>query len=167
MVIKWSTVETPAGPFCAVVDTDGVVLASGWTAWTDDLLPQVAPSLMFEELVQVDDLGPVTKAITAYHEGDLQAIDDIPVSQHSGPYLQHAWKVLRTVTPGKLFSYSEFAGLTGKPRAVRAAATACSRNAAALFVPCHRIVRSDGSVGEFRWGSDRKKWLLEHERRNS
>ncbi|WP_406693155.1 methylated-DNA--[protein]-cysteine S-methyltransferase [Saccharopolyspora sp. ID03-671] len=167
MVIKWSTVDTPAGPFCAVVDADGVVLASGWTAFTDDLLPQVAPSLMFETLVEAADLGPVTKAVVAYHEGDLEAIDDIPVSQSSGPYLQHAWKVLRTVEPGKLTSYAEFAALTGKPRAVRAAASACSRNAVALFVPCHRIVRSDGSVGEFRWGPDRKKWLLHHERTNT
>ncbi|SFS54392.1 methylated-DNA--[protein]-cysteine S-methyltransferase [Saccharopolyspora flava] len=166
-MIKWSTVDTPAGPFCAVVDADGVVLASGWTAYTDDLLPQVAPSLMFETLVEAPDLGPVTRAVTAYHEGDLEAIDDIPVNQSSGPYLQHAWKVLRTVAPGKLTSYAEFASLTGKPRAVRAAASACSRNAVALFVPCHRIVRSDGSVGEFRWGPDRKKWLLHHERTHS
>ena len=55
--------------------------------------------------------------------------------------------------------------MAGRPAAIRAAAQACARNAAALFVPCHRVLRTDGSLGGFRWGLDVKKWLLAHERR--
>ena len=61
-------------------------------------------------------------------------------------------------------TYTGFAELAGRPRAVRAAAAACARNAAALFVPCHRVLRTDGGLGGFRWGLDVKKWLLGHER---
>lgn len=60
-------------------------------------------------------------------------------------------------------SYTELAAKAGRPRAVRAAAAACARNPAALFVPCHRVLRSDGSLGGFRWGLPAKRWLLDYE----
>ena len=69
------------------------------------------------------------------------------------------------IQPGDPVTYTEFATLTGRPGAVRPAATACARNAAALFVPCHRVLRSDGSLGGYRWGLAAKKWLIGHERR--
>jgi methylated-DNA-[protein]-cysteine S-methyltransferase len=72
---------------------------------------------------------------------------------------------LRHVKPGEPVTYTAFAELTGRPRAVRAAAAACARNAAALFVPCHRVLRTDGTLGGYRWGLDVKRWLLDHERR--
>jgi methylated-DNA-[protein]-cysteine S-methyltransferase len=67
------------------------------------------------------------------------------------------------VKPGQPVSYTAFAALAGRPAATRAAAQACARNAVALFVPCHRVLRSDGSLGGFRWGLHVKRWLLAHE----
>ena len=159
----WATLDTPAGPFTAVVADDGAVLASGWTAVLDELLPQVHPVLRPAELRE-GDLGPVADAITRYHAGEVSAIDDVPVRQRSGPFLEHAWEVLRTVPAGAPVTYTEYAAKSGRPLAVRAAAAACARNAAALFVPCHRVLRLDGSLGGFRWGVDVKRWLLDHER---
>jgi methylated-DNA-[protein]-cysteine S-methyltransferase len=75
-----------------------------------------------------------------------------------------AWREMRAIKPGQPITYTEFAALSGRPRAVRAAAAACARNAAALFVPCHRVLRTDGGMGGYRWGTDLKKWLLGHER---
>ena len=69
----------------------------------------------------------------------------------------------RQVPPGRPVSYRRYAELTGRPTAVRAAAGACAWNAAALFVPCHRVVRTDGGLGGFRWGVRIKRWLLDHE----
>jgi methylated-DNA-[protein]-cysteine S-methyltransferase len=109
------------------------------------------------------DLGLVSAAITRYHDGELGAVDDVPVRQRSGPFLEHAWDVLRAVPAGAPVSYTEYAAKTGRPAAVRAAAAACARNAAALFVPCHRVLRNDGSLGGFRWGLPVKRWLLDHE----
>ncbi len=158
----WSTLDTPIGPFTAVVDDDGAVLASGWTASLDELLPQIHPTLRPATLTE-GDLGPVGDAIVRYHAGELSAIDDVPVRQRSGEFLEHAWDVLRTVPAGAPVTYTEYAAKSGRPAAVRAAASACARNAAALFVPCHRVLRTDGTLGGFRWGVDVKARLLEHE----
>ncbi|GAA3872341.1 methylated-DNA--[protein]-cysteine S-methyltransferase [Saccharothrix violaceirubra] len=158
-----STVDTPIGPFTAVVAADGAVLASGWTGTTDDLLPRVSPSLRPTALTTRRDLGRVTRAVRDYHAGDLTAIDDVPVRQRAGDFMDRALAVLRDVRAGEPVSYAEYAGLAGRPSAVRAAASACARNAATLFVPCHRVIRSGGAIGAFRWGVDAKRWLLNHE----
>ncbi|WP_300008583.1 methylated-DNA--[protein]-cysteine S-methyltransferase [Pseudonocardia sp.] len=158
----WSTLDTPLGPFTAVVDADGAVLASGWTAVLDDLLPLIHASLRPAELAE-GDLGTAGEAITCYHAGELSAIDGVPVRQRFGEFLEHAWDVLRAVPAGAPVTYTEYAAKAGRPAAVRAAASACARNAAALFVPCHRVLRSDGTLGGFRWGVEVKRRLLEHE----
>jgi len=158
----WSTLDTPMGPFTAVVHADGAVLASGWTASVDELLPQVHVALRPTVLVP-GDLGPVADAVTRYHGGDLSVIDEVAVRQRSGEFLGHAWDVLRSVPAGAPVTYTEYAAKAGRPAAVRAAASACARNAAALFVPCHRVLRSDGTIGGFRWGVDVKRALLTHE----
>ncbi|MEV0331869.1 methylated-DNA--[protein]-cysteine S-methyltransferase [Nocardia sp. NPDC050717] len=158
-----ATVDTLIGPFTAIVDADGAVLASGWTAEPGELTRVVHPSLRPGDLRQRASLGAVTRAILDYHAGDLTAIDAIPVRQHSGEFLLHAWDVLRKVPAGEPVTYTEFAGLSGRPAATRAAANACARNAAALFVPCHRVLRIGGALGGFRWGLPVKRWLLDHE----
>ncbi|CRK61627.1 Methylated-DNA--protein-cysteine methyltransferase [Alloactinosynnema sp. L-07] len=158
-----STVDTQLGPFTAVTTASGAVLASGWTARIDDLLPVIHKSLRPSAVAPRADLGDVTKAIVAYHEGDLTAIDAIEVHQTGGEFLLHAWDILRTVPAGKPTTYMDYAALSGRPAAIRAAAMACARNAAALFVPCHRITRTGGGMGGFRWGIEIKRQLLAHE----
>ncbi|MFD4291856.1 methylated-DNA--[protein]-cysteine S-methyltransferase [Rhodococcus sp. NPDC058505] len=164
MTAAHSTVTTPAGPFTAIVDGDGAVLASGWTDDADTLLALIHPALRPPGTAARPDLGPVTRAVADYHAGDLTAIDPIPVAQRSGEFLESAWRVLRKVPAGDPVTYTEFAALAGRPAAVRGAASACARNAAALFVPCHRVIRVGGGLGGFRWGLPTKRWLLSHER---
>jgi methylated-DNA-[protein]-cysteine S-methyltransferase len=165
-IARHATVSTPPGPFTVVVDTgaDGrdVVVASGWTADITDLLPVVHASLRPAGSKPVDRL-PVIDEVEKFFAGDLTAIDDVVVRQRSGPFLQEAWEVLRTVPAGRPDTYAAFAARCGRPAAVRAAANACARNAAALFVPCHRVLGSDGGLGGFRWGTPVKRWLLDHE----
>lgn len=162
----FATISTPPAPFSVLVDSgDGSVLASGWTDDRDRLQAVVHPTLRPARVRGVRRIDKVTDAATAYHEGELSAIDVVGVHQLSGPYLVHAWDVLRTVPAGEPISYAEFASRTGRPAAIRAAASACARNAAALFVPCHRVLRTGGSLGGFRWGLPVKSWLLEHESR--
>ncbi|HEX6077057.1 MAG TPA: methylated-DNA--[protein]-cysteine S-methyltransferase [Micromonosporaceae bacterium] len=162
MTTWYATVATPAGPFTVLTDEDHV-LASGWTSHVDDLLPLVHPSLRPDTPRATADLGTVTKAVAAYLDGDLDAPAAIPVRQRGGEFLSHAWQVLRGVPPGEPVSYTGYAALAGRPAAVRAAAQACARNAAALYVPCHRVIRVGGALGGFRWGLPVKRWLLDHE----
>lgn len=162
-----STIATPVGPFTVIVipDPSGapVVLASGWTDDIDALLPLIAPDLRPAEVETAERIDGVTDRVIAYHNGDVHAIDDVAVVQHSGEFLEHAWQVLREVPAGAPVTYTEFAERSGRPKAIRAAGSACSKNAAALFVPCHRVVPTGGGVGHFRWGPDVKRWLLSHE----
>jgi methylated-DNA-[protein]-cysteine S-methyltransferase len=165
-IARHATVSTPPGPFTVVVDTgaDGrdVVVASGWTADVSDLLPVVHASLRPAGSELVGRL-PVLDEVEKFIAGDVTAIDGVVVRQRSGPFLQEAWEVLRTVPAGRPDTYAAFAARCGRPAAVRAAANACARNAAALFVPCHRVLGSDGGLGGFRWGTPVKRWLLDHE----
>jgi methylated-DNA-[protein]-cysteine S-methyltransferase len=165
---RFATTGTPAGPFTVVVGPDpelrggDVVLASGWTDEVGDLLPVVHRTLRPDWVEPAEDL-PVLDVVRAFCDGDVLAIDEVHVRQRSGPFLQDAWEVLRTVPPGQPDTYAAFAARCGRPSAVRAAANACARNAAALFVPCHRVLGSDGGLGGFRWGTPVKRWLLDHE----
>ncbi|MEV6069630.1 methylated-DNA--[protein]-cysteine S-methyltransferase [Nocardia sp. NPDC052001] len=159
----FATVTTAAGPFTALVDAEGAVLASGWTADAENLRGLIHTTLRPGALRERTELGRVTTAIERYHAGDLTVIDSIAVRQVSGPFLVHAWEVLRKVPAGEPITYTDFAAASGRPAATRAAANACARNAAALFIPCHRVFRTDGTLGGFRWGLEIKQWLLDHE----
>ncbi|HEX6870068.1 MAG TPA: methylated-DNA--[protein]-cysteine S-methyltransferase [Micromonosporaceae bacterium] len=166
MTTYTASLPTGIGPFTIITDIDGSVLAAGWTDDVDALLPLIHPSLR-QTPQRRGDLGLATRAAAAYHRGELRAVDQVPVRQHTaGPFLAAAWKVLREIDPGAPVDYTELARRTGNPAASRAAAQACARNAAALFVPCHRVVRADGSLGGFRWGLAAKRWLLAHEATN-
>ena len=160
-----ATVPTPAGPFTVIATRDPdareVVLASGWTADPAELLALVHRSLR-PDAVTAGRPDALT-AVEAFASGDVTGIDRVAVRQLSGPFLTEAWEVLRTVPAGRPDTYAGFASRCGRPSAVRAAAQACARNAAALFVPCHRVLGSDGGLGGFRWGTPVKRWLLDHE----
>ena len=155
------TVITPDGPFTIVARADGVVLASGWTASVDAVLARIAPEFRPTELAPGHLAA--TDAVTAYYAGDVSAIDGVAVAQRGGDFRMRGWAALRRIHPGQPQTYTEFAAAIGNPRAVRAAASACATNAPALFVPCHRVLRTDGSLGGFAWGVDVKRSLLARE----
>lgn len=160
--LGWATVDTPDGPFTALFDDDGVVFASGWVDDGEYLRALIHPALRPETLVQRPG-GQVAAAVQAYYEGDHAAPARIEVRQQSGPFLQSAWAALREVPAGPPVTYSELAELAGNAAAIRAAAACCAQNAAALFVPCHRVVHSDGTLGGFRYGLDIKEALIDRE----
>jgi AraC family transcriptional regulator of adaptative response/methylated-DNA-[protein]-cysteine methyltransferase len=88
---------------------------------------------------------------------------DIPLDIHGTPFQRRVWAALRQIPAGATVSYSEIAERIGEPRAVRAVAAACAANKIAVAIPCHRVLRSDGSLSGYRWGVERKRALLERE----
>jgi len=161
-MLTYSILDTPTGPFTVVVSDSGTVRAAGFTTDVAELMTLVHPALL--EPVRPGDAGEVSAAVVAYLGGDLTAIDAVVVEQHTaGEFMAHAWRVMRDIKPGAPVTYTGFAGLSGRPAAIRAAAAACARNPVALFTPCHRVLRTDGSLGGYRWGLHVKEWLLEHE----
>jgi methylated-DNA-[protein]-cysteine S-methyltransferase len=153
---------TPDGPFGIIADEDGAVLASGWTNAADALLRRIHPSIRPSVLDPLSS-SDASAAVDAYYAGPLGAIDQITVRHFSGPFRVAAWRALRGIAPGAPVTYTRFAELAGRPQAVRAAASACATNAPALFVPCHRVLRTDGGLGGFAWGVDVKRSLLARE----
>ena len=157
------TIDTPDGFFTVLADEQQRVLASGWTSVPDEIIARIQPDR--RPAAVIDGRTDAAAAALAYYDGDLAAIGDVPVAQ-AGTTMQLAgWSALRVIEPGHPLSYAEFAAELGQPSAVRAAASICARNAPALFVPCHRVLRSDGSLGGFAWGLDVKRRLLERENR--
>ncbi|THJ64772.1 methylated-DNA--[protein]-cysteine S-methyltransferase [Arthrobacter echini] len=157
------TIDTPDGAF-TVIEADGAVLSSGWTDEPADLTGQIHPSIRATSFdPAASDVQPILDAVARYYDGDFAAVAQVRVRQVSGPFRTHAWEVLRTVEAGSIATYLQYAERAGNPTAVRAVAGACAKNAAALFVPCHRIIRTDGTLGGFRWGLPVKQRLLDRE----
>lgn len=82
------------------------------------------------------------------------------------PFQKLVWKALLKIQKGKTKTYAEVAKMIGKPTAVRAAASAIAQNKIAILIPCHRVIRSDGTIGEYRWGKELKNTLLQNEQNN-
>jgi AraC family transcriptional regulator of adaptative response/methylated-DNA-[protein]-cysteine methyltransferase len=87
----------------------------------------------------------------------------LPLDVGGTPFQRAVWQYLQTIPAGEVRSYAEVAAAIGKPAAVRAVASACAKNTLALVIPCHRVMRSDGSLGGYRWGVERKRALLKAE----
>lgn len=153
------TLDTPDGAFSLLADEEGRVLASGWTADPEAILARVRtpPAAVREGETDAAD------AVRAYYGGDLAALDTVRVHQIGTPRQLAGWAALREIAPGAPLTYAEFAAALGSPAAVRAAASICAKNAPALFVPCHRVLRTGGALGGFAWGLDVKLALLARE----
>lgn len=162
-----TTVVGPIGALALLVYDDALVAAGfGSTEEQYDRLRTSAP------LRSVNDLGPFSAALTAYFDGDVRAMDTLPVLQPGGAFRQAAWKVMRDVPPGETITYAELATRAGSPLAARAAGSACAKNLIAPVVPCHRIVRGADApaarrLGGYAYGLSRKEWLLAHEREHT
>jgi AraC family transcriptional regulator of adaptative response/methylated-DNA-[protein]-cysteine methyltransferase len=84
----------------------------------------------------------------------------LPLDLRGTTFQRRVWQALRCIPVGQTRTYAEVAGSLSKPHAARAVARACASNPLALLIPCHRVVRSDGRLGGYRWGLWRKGWLL-------
>ena len=87
----------------------------------------------------------------------------LPLDMRGTAFQQRVWQALCEIPAGQTTNYTEVAQRIGSPRAVRAVAGACAANAIAVAIPCHRVVRTDGSLSGYRWGVERKRCLLEKE----
>lgn len=95
---------------------------------------------------------------------DPVACADLPLDIRGTAFQQRVWQALRSIAPGTTRSYAQVAAQIGQPGSARAVASACAANKLAVLVPCHRVVRGDGSVSGYRWGAARKRALLRRER---
>jgi methylated-DNA-[protein]-cysteine S-methyltransferase len=164
MTLIATTVATPLGQMSLLGTADCLYVAA-FGDDLDDLRDRLPESLRGEHVERGETSAAA--ALRDYFAGDVTALDRVDVSQPGGTFHTAVWKEMRAIPAGTTVSYSELAARAGAPRAVRAAASACARNAVCLFVPCHRVVRRDGSLGGYYYGLATKRRLLEHERQTA
>ena len=102
-------------------------------------------------------------ALNDYLDGPAQPLDHLPLDLRGTAFQMLVWRYLQTIPPGTVQSYTQVAAAIGKPAAIRAVASACAKNRVAIAIPCHRVLRGDGTLAGYRWGLNRKQALIEHE----
>ncbi|MEA5593237.1 methylated-DNA--[protein]-cysteine S-methyltransferase [Rivularia sp. UHCC 0363] len=103
------------------------------------------------------------KAILNFIDGKQPHLD-LPLDVRGTAFQKQVWQALQKIPYGKTSTYIDIAKQINKPSSVRAVGNACGANPTALIVPCHRVIKNDGSLGGYRWGIDRKRELLNRER---
>lgn len=153
--------ETPIGRLAIVVDERPSLRAVGFTHGHARMERQV--TALGAELVARKNPGGLSAPLRAYLNGDLEAIDGLPVTLVGTPFQLRVWGALRTIPCGETWSYRDLAARIGSPKALRAVGLANGANPVGIVVPCHRVVGADGSLTGYGGGVERKRWLLEHE----
>jgi AraC family transcriptional regulator of adaptative response/methylated-DNA-[protein]-cysteine methyltransferase len=103
-------------------------------------------------------------ALTAHLAGNRPRLD-LPLDIRATAFQMRVWNYLQSIPYGEVQSYAEVAEGVGQPSAVRAVARACASNRVAMVIPCHRVIRGTGELGGYRWGLDRKRTLIDLERK--
>lgn len=168
--IRFATAATRLGRLLVAATERGVCAV---TLGDDDRalergLAEEYPGAVRERVSGDDDRDADLRAwLTAIvrHIDGAEARLTMPVDVAGTPFQQRVWDSLRRIPYGATRSYAQVAAAVGAPKAVRAVASACARNRVALVIPCHRVVRSSGTPGGYRWGAERKSALLAQEHR--
>jgi len=146
---------------------DGALCALGWSDQRDELRSLLERRFgSFTRVETRDPAGAVT-ALEKYADGDVAALDDVAVDTGGTGFQQRVWRALRAIPVGTTTSYGALARSLGEPRAMRAVGAANGRNPVPIVIPCHRVIASDGSLHGYGGGLDRKRMLLDHERRHA
>lgn len=156
-----TNLRTPIGELTLIADED-ILVASGFYG-VENLKNRIFDQDKNQKIKYSKSIPIISELVEAYFEGDLNSINAIKVRQSGAKFSQEVWKALRKIPSGKTLTYTELAARAGSKAAIRAAGTACGQNLIAPIVPCHRIIKSGGAIGNYAYGIKIKEWLLSHE----
>ncbi len=164
--IRFTTTSSPLGRLLVAATERGVCFVA--LGDQDAILEQALHSEVPLAQITRDEsiLAPWVAAIVAYLEGREPHLD-LPIDVRATAFQEQVWQALREIPLGTTRTYGEIAQAIGKPGAARAVGQACGNNPVALIIPCHRVVAGSGAIGGYRWGSERKKALLEAEHKQA
>ena len=158
--VAYRTLDSPVGPLLLAATEAGVVRVAFASEGHDRVLERLARELSPRVLQAPARLDAAARELEEYFAGERAAFDvPLDLSLARG-FRREVLGHLAGVAYGRTVSYGALAALTSSPRAVRAVGTACATNPLPLVVPCHRVLRSDGSVGQYLGGADAKRALL-------
>lgn len=160
--IRYATAPSSLG-LVLVAATDRGVAAIQLGDDEGELVAALRERFPAASLTPADDrFADTVAAVVALVEAPERAFD-LPLDIAGTAFQERVWQALRRIPPGRTATYAEIAAAIGAPKAIRAVGSACGANRLALVIPCHRALRTDGSLGGYRWGLDRKRALLERE----
>jgi methylated-DNA-[protein]-cysteine S-methyltransferase len=161
--VAYATTDSPVGPLLLAATPQGVIRVGFAREGFDDVLEALAIRVSPRVLQAPGKLDDVRRQLDEYFAGRRTAFD-VPLDHRlvTG-FRARALDAIAAIPYGRTGTYRSIAAAAGSPRAVRAAGTACATNPLPLLIPCHRVVRSDGSMGRYGGGEAAKRLLLEHE----
>lgn len=155
---------SPLGELALVLDGEGRLCTLGWTdledRWRRDLRLRHGAEVLLQPS---PERSAAAGALEAYFDGDLTALDALPVNPGGTPFQRLVWNALREIPAGTRLTYAQLAERLGRPAALRAVGHANGANPISIVIPCHRLVGADGSLTGYGGGLARKHWLLAHE----
>ena len=157
---KMGQVATPVGQACLVWDDLGI-REFGFAAEPPEMMGAPIGSPIGGASISREDAKATALVTAAFGQGPLT----LPLVLSGTDFQRQVWRALLQVPVGETISYAQLASRVGKPGAARAVGSAVGANRIGFLVPCHRVVRQDGVIGQFRWGSDVKQRLLQWESR--
>jgi len=163
--ISWIALETPIGPI-AIGATDRGLCFVEFGDSKSALHKRLQTEFPAANLIESDSGTP---ALREWHAAILNTIHHganlppLPLDIRATAFEALVWTYLRTIPAGETRSYADVAAAIGRPKSHRAVANACGRNPVALAIPCHRVIRSSGELGGYRWGLEKKMALLARE----
>jgi methylated-DNA-[protein]-cysteine S-methyltransferase len=161
--VAYATADSPVGPLLLAATPAGVVRVSFALEGFDAVLTSLAERISPRVLEAPRRLDPVRRQLDEYFAGRRTDFD-LPLDrQLASGFRARVLHAIAAIPYGRTGTYRSIATAAGSPAAVRAAGTACATNPIPLLVPCHRVVRSDGTMGRYGGGVEAKRLLLEHE----
>lgn len=161
--VSYDTADSSLGKLL-VATTERGICAITLAGDEDALLASLRAELPNATLVRDEiAVAPVLAVALRLVEGEEER-DDLTLDVGGTAFQQKVWRELRRIPAGETRTYTDLAAAIGQPTAVRAVARACATNRVAVAIPCHRVVRGDGTLGGYRWGIERKAALLEREK---
>jgi methylated-DNA-[protein]-cysteine S-methyltransferase len=166
MPLRMTDLSTPLGPMTVALRGEALALAA-FTDTAAHLLAGLERRFPGAERRSEPAPAEVARAFEAYWAGEIRAVDALAVDLGGAPFQAGIWAALRKIPAGATASYGDLARAAGTAGASRAVGAANGANPVWIVVPCHRVIRSDGSLCGYGGGVDRKRWLLAHEAKHA
>lgn len=169
LTLQIDRVSSPIGGILVLLDQDGLVRALEFEDLAERMNRLLRAHYGVHGFVLVKSRKPsgCARAVRAYFQGDLAALDGLVIATGGTSFQQTVWAALRHVAAGQTTSYGALAKRIGRSAASRAVGLANAANPIPLIVPCHRVIGADGSLTGYGGGLERKRWLLSHEQAHS
>jgi AraC family transcriptional regulator of adaptative response/methylated-DNA-[protein]-cysteine methyltransferase len=158
-ILRYASGQSALGPFVVALSERGLAMVELGTLTASDVAAR------FPEAETIEDPAALRDAIgtIAARIEDPRAPCDLALDLRGSAFELAVWQALQDIPAGTTTTYGELAGRLGMPRAAREVGEACAANRLAVIVPCHRVLKKDGSISGYRWGVRRKRTLLERE----